>query len=110
MSDEKHVLVTGGSGFVASHIIDLLIQKNYAVTATVRSPPRGEEILELHPEWKANLSFVYVPDIAVELAFDDVFKNAKAPFNYVIHTASPVHFNVQDLKKEIVDPAVQGYG
>lgn len=110
MTDRKHVLVTGGSGFVASHIIDLLIQKKYAVTATVRSPSKGEEIFKLHPEWTDSLSFVYVPDVAVEGAFDDVFNNAKTPFSYAIHTASPVHFDVKDLKKDLVDPAVQGYG
>lgn len=108
MTDQKHVLVTGGSGFVASHIISLLLEKNYAVTATVRSPAKGEEILKLHPEWTKSLSFAYIPDVAVECAFDEVFKNAKPPFNYIIHTASPVHFDVKDLKADLIDPAVQG--
>jgi nucleoside-diphosphate-sugar epimerase len=110
MSDQKHVLVSGGSGFVASHIVDLLIKQKYAVTATVRSPLKGEDILKLHPEWKDSISFAYIPDVAVEGAFDEVFRTAETPFTYIVHTASPVNFAVKDLKKDLVDPAVQGYG
>ena len=109
MTNQKHVLITGGSGFVASHIISLLVQENYAVTTTVRAPAKGEKLLKLHPDWKRSLSIAYVPDVAVECAFDEVFKNAEPPFSYVIHTASPVHFDVKDLKTDLVDPAVQGY-
>lgn len=106
MTDQKHVLVSGGSGFVASHIIDLLIKQKYAVTATVRAPPRGEEILRLHPEWTDSLTFAYIPDIAVDNAFDEAFKSAKSPLTYIIHTASPVSFAVKNLKKDLVDPAI----
>jgi nucleoside-diphosphate-sugar epimerase len=109
MAPQSHVLVSGGSGFVASHIISLLIAQKYAVTATVRAPAKGTEILNLHPEGKDNLTFAYVPDIAVEGAFDSAFKSAKTPFTYVIHTSSPVNFSVKDFKRDLVDPAVQGY-
>lgn len=30
------------------------------------------------------------------------------PFEAVIHTASPFHFNVTDIKKDLLDPAVIG--
>ncbi|KAG8767707.1 hypothetical protein FRC12_006098 [Ceratobasidium sp. 428] len=33
----QNVLVTGGNGFIAVHILVLLLQRGYAVTTTVRS-------------------------------------------------------------------------
>ena len=77
--------------------------------ASVRSNKKAEEILKLHPSWKANVSFVYVTDINVDGAFDDVFASADGEFDYIIHTASPVSFNVKDAQKDLIDPAVRGY-
>lgn len=33
MASKKHVIITGGSGFIGSHLSDLLLKKGYAVTA-----------------------------------------------------------------------------
>lgn len=33
---------------------------------------------------------------------------ADPPFDYVIHTASPFHFNIQDPVKDFLDPAIRG--
>lgn len=30
------------------------------------------------------------------------------PFDYVLHTASPFHFNIQDPVKDFLDPAIKG--
>ncbi len=30
------------------------------------------------------------------------------PFDFVVHTASPYHFNVQDPVKDFLDPAIKG--
>ena len=30
------------------------------------------------------------------------------PFNFVIHTASPYHFNIQDSVKDFLEPAING--
>jgi hypothetical protein len=37
-----------------------------------------------------------------------VFKAEKYGFDYIIHTASPVKFVVDDVKKDLLDPAIQG--
>ena len=38
------VLVTGGSGFIALHCIDQLLDKGYGVSTTLRSESRIDEI------------------------------------------------------------------
>jgi hypothetical protein len=54
------------------------------------------------------LSFVSVADVASKGVFDEVFSKAIDRFDFVVHTASPVKFNVTDFQKELIDPAVQG--
>ena len=65
-------------------------------------------ILDHHPETpKSRLSYVIVKDISQPNAFDEAVKS-DPPFEAVIHTASPFHYNAQDAKKDILDPAVIG--
>ncbi|KAL9011086.1 MAG: hypothetical protein Q9180_009228, partial [Flavoplaca navasiana] len=40
-------------------------------------------------------------------AFDEAVKS-DPPFEWVIHTASPFHFNITDTKKDLLDPAIIG--
>lgn len=56
---------------------------------------------------KDKLDFVIVEDIADVDAFDNALKS-DPPFEAVIHTSSPFHFNVTDTKKDLLDPAVNG--
>ena len=56
---------------------------------------------------KDKLDFVIVEDIAKPGAFDKAIVS-DPPFETVIHTASPFHFNVTDPQKELLDPAVIG--
>ncbi|KAI8687815.1 Epimerase domain-containing protein [Fusarium keratoplasticum] len=102
------VLLTGGSGFIAAHILDQLLEKDYTVVTTVRSEAKAQKIRDAHPGEAADgkLEVVIVPDIAQPGAFDEV---AKTPgIDAVLHTASPFHFNITDPKKDLVDPAVIG--
>ncbi|PYH94495.1 NAD(P)-binding protein [Aspergillus ellipticus CBS 707.79] len=101
------VLVTGGSGFIASHCLKTLLAGNHTVVTTVRSAEKGEKILAAHSEAsKGQLSYVVVPDIAQEGAFDKAVIS-DPPFDAVLHTASPFHFRFQD-PKELLDPAIHG--
>lgn len=75
---------------------------------TVRSDAKGQSILKAHPKVpKERLSYVLVEDIAKEGAFDEAVKSTP-PFEAVLHTASPFHFNVTDPKKDLLDPAIIG--
>ncbi|KAF5012529.1 hypothetical protein FDECE_1428 [Fusarium decemcellulare] len=102
------VLLTGGSGFIAAHVLDQLLEKDYTVVTTVRSESKAQKIRNAHPDKAKDgkLQVVIVPDIAQPDAFDEV---AKTPgLDAVLHTASPFHFNITDPKKDLIDPAVIG--
>ncbi|KAK3344244.1 hypothetical protein B0T25DRAFT_573196 [Lasiosphaeria hispida] len=101
------VLLTGGSGFIAAHILEQLLSKGHSVVTTVRSEEKATKIREAYPDKSADdLNVVIVPDIAKPDAFDEV---AKIPgIEVVLHTASPFHFHFKDPKTELIDPAVIG--
>jgi len=102
------VLLTGGSGFIAAHVLEYLLEHGHSVVTTVRSTEKAQKIKEAHPKiGKDKLDFVIVEDIAQEGAFDNAVKS-NPPFEAVIHTASPFHFNVTDTKKDLLDPAIIG--
>ncbi|EXJ92162.1 dihydroflavonol-4-reductase [Capronia epimyces CBS 606.96] len=99
------VLLTGGTGFIATHVLDQLLQHGHRVVTTVRSVEKGRILLDL---FKGRpVSYSVVGDIAIEGAFDAAVKS-DPPFDAVIHTASPFHYNVTDNKKDMIDPAVLG--
>ncbi|KAI0839422.1 NAD(P)-binding protein [Hypoxylon sp. FL0890] len=107
-SPKGTVLVTGGSGFIASHIIDALLDDGYQVVTTARSDEKGRRILESAPlAQREKLSYVIVDDVARDRAFDSVFEKEPA-FDYVVHTASPYQLNVQDPIRDLLDPAIKG--
>ena len=59
------VLVTGGSGFIAAHVVESLLKKGHSVVTTVRSDEKGQKILEAHPSLgKDALSYVIVADMS----------------------------------------------
>ncbi|KAB5527978.1 hypothetical protein GE09DRAFT_410038 [Coniochaeta sp. 2T2.1] len=101
------VLLTGGTGFIASHILDQLLAHGYTVVATVRSKEKGPSLRSSLPESCTNFDFVVVEDITKEGAFDEAVTSTP-PFNYVIHTASPYHLNPRDPVADFLDPAIKG--
>ena len=50
----KPVLVTGGSGYVASWIIKMLLEEGINVNATVRDPSNFKKVIILRP-WRKHL-------------------------------------------------------
>lgn len=102
------VLLTGGSGFIAAHVLDYLLENGHSVVTTVRSQEKADKIKEAHPKHNnSQLSFALVEDIAKEGAFDKAIVS-DPPFEAVIHTSSPFHFNTNDPQKDLLDPAVIG--
>ncbi|CAN8104714.1 unnamed protein product [Discula destructiva] len=105
---KESVLLTGGSGFVATHVLDSLLAHGFSVVVTARSHEKGIAIIDhLAKDRQPCVSYEVVPDLARDGAFDHVFQ-ADHNFDYVVHTASPVVFKVDDPLKDVLDPAIKG--
>ncbi len=102
----SHVLVTGGSGFIAIWTVYQLLERGHKVRATVRSTEKGQYIEQLFSsKFSGKFDFVIAEDLEKEGAFDEAVKGVDA----VLHTASPFHFNIEgDPKKTLINPAVNG--
>lgn len=103
------VLLTGGSGFIAAHTLKVLLEHGHSVVTTVRTQAKADHIKKAYQSYsdKGLLGFSIVPDIAKPDAFDQAVIS-DPPFEAVLHTASPFHFNVTDVKKDLLDPAIIG--
>jgi hypothetical protein len=102
-------LLTGANSFVAAHILDRLISAGHHVTGSVRNASKGQQILDLHPDYAGHLDFVTVEDYAAEGAWDEVFKTHD--FDYIVHTAAPLLDNPAntDFDRDFLRPSVEGY-
>ena len=101
------VLVTGGSGFIASHCILQLLAAGHRVRTTVRNLNREGSVRAMLKEGGAQpgdrLSF-----IAADLEKDAGWPEAVAGCEYVLHVASPLPPNVPKNEDELIVPAREG--
>ena len=91
ISDSDLVLVTGASGFLATHIVKLLLEQGSRVRGTVRSLQNEKKVVTLRklvPNPKHELELV-----EADLLDEDSWLNAVRGYTYVIHTASPFPIN-----------------
>lgn len=105
--EKELVLVTGGSGYIASNIIIQLLEQGYSVRATVRSLEKIDRVKKIVRAGGignlADLSFIET-DLSSEYNWDKAMKGV----TYVIHSASPTpKLNFKD-EREMIDPAVNG--
>lgn len=101
------ILLTGASGFIASHVLEKLLARGYSVRLTVRSEDKAQKLLAAHSAHADKLDYVLVPDIIVPGAFDKAVQS-DPPLDGILHIASPFHFNVTDPQKQLMEPAIQG--
>lgn len=84
------VLITGVSGFIASHTANQFLEDGYRVRGTVRSLEKADWLYKLFNEKYGNGKFeaVEVPDMMVDNAFDQAVKGVDG----ICHMASDMTF------------------
>lgn len=101
------VLVTGGSGFVGSHLILQLLADGYVVRTTIRSLKKEQAVRKMLKDAGAEtgdkLSF-----FEANLEKDDGWKEAITGCEYVHHVASPFPLEMPKHEDELIIPAREG--
>ncbi|PSM56138.1 epimerase [Clostridium diolis] len=107
MMEKELVLVTGGSGFIAVHIILKLLKRGYRVRTTLRTLSRKDEVKSMLAKGGA-VDFENLEFIQTDLTSDINWIEAVTDANYVIHVASPTPATRPDDGDEMVKMAVDG--
>eukprot|EP00914_Ancora_sagittata_P013490 GHVO01026547.1.p1 GENE.GHVO01026547.1~~GHVO01026547.1.p1 ORF type:complete len:397 (+),score=40.31 GHVO01026547.1:111-1193(+) len=101
------VLVTGASGYIATHVVQQLLKAGYSVRGTVRSLVNEQKVKplkELCPDAAHPLELV-----EADLNDPECWDKAVEGCSHVMHTASPFPSSTpKDPEKEIIRPAVDG--
>lgn len=100
------VLVTGGSGYIASWCIVALLERGYTVRTTVRS-------LDKEPAARAAIASAVDPGerlsfFAAELTRPEGWDEAVAGCEFVLHVASPLGMSMPDDPEVLIRPAREG--
>ncbi|KAL0291434.1 UNVERIFIED_CONTAM: Alpha-N-acetylglucosaminidase [Sesamum calycinum] len=101
----KVVCVTGASGYVASWLVKLLLERGYTVKGTLRNLNDPNQILHLKALNGADERLhLLQADLLEDGSFDSLVDGCEGVF----HTASPVLFSTTHPQAELIEPAVQG--
>ena len=104
---KQPVLVTGGTGYLASWIIRYLLEQGTPVNTTVRNLSDKKKhafLLDMAEELNGSLRL-----FEADLLREGSFKEAMKGCSVVFHTASPFYVTrIKNPVKELIQPAVQG--
>lgn len=101
----KSILVSGASGYIASHVIKELLARGYKVIGTVRNLANKEKYQFLYEfdHSKENLELRQA-----DLLNRESWESALNGVDSVIHVASPIPPGVPKDENDIIKPAVEG--
>ncbi len=101
------VLVTGISGFIASHIAVKLLEKGYAVRGTVRNAVKGADIA-VKICAAANVPEGSIELVEADLSSDAGWEEAVQDCRYIQHIASPLPIEPPSDREGLVPEARAG--
>ena len=100
------ILVTGVSGFIASHVTERLLKKGYAVRGTVRNKDKGQKIVDklaAHGSDTSKLE-LFEADLGSDAGWQDAVKDCR----YIQHIASPFPLEAPSDREALVPEARAG--
>jgi len=103
----KPVLVTGGTGYVASWIIKMLLEEGITVHATVRDPSDIQKVQHLKTLAEASTGqlTLFKSNLLDTGSFDEPMQDCEL----VIHTASPFFITrIKNPEEELIRPTREG--
>ena len=103
--NQRKVLVTGASGYIALHCILELLNNGYKVKGSLRNLDREDEIRKsLGTDFNNNnLEFC-----KLNLLNDEGWEDAASDCDYLFHIASPCSVEEPESEKELITPALEG--
>ncbi len=102
----KPVSVTGANGYVASWLVNKLLDEGITVHAAVRSPENDKKVGHLKELAKNAAGSLKL--FKADLLTPDAYTEGMQGCELVFHTASPFVTNVKDPQKELIEPAEKG--
>ena len=104
MSDR--VLVTGITGYIASHVTAKLLEQGYAVRGTVRNAAKGRRVLDAMAHAGVDVAGVEV--VEADLGADAGWAEAVAGCRFIQHIASPFPLEAPSDREALVPEARAG--
>lgn len=93
------VLVTGGTGFLGSHVVKELLSRGYSVRATTRSLADADFLKEIPGELEI---------VEMDLLDSEQVAKAVEGCEDIIHCAAALPVGAKNAQRDIVDPSVIG--
>jgi nucleoside-diphosphate-sugar epimerase len=106
-ADQQLVLVTGGSGFIAGHVILQLLERGYRVRTTVRSLDREKTVRDILGD-AGMVNGEALEFVAADLLDDQGWGAAVDGVDSVMHVASPVQPGHVENEDDLIIPAREG--
>lgn len=106
IGDDDLILVTGASGYIATHIVKQLLEKGYRVRGTVRNLTDDKKVAPLRK--LAGRSRFELELVEADLNKEETWLSAVKGCTYVLHTASPFPLKTPTNENELIKPAVNG--
>jgi dihydroflavonol-4-reductase len=101
-----HVLVTGATGFIASHTILALLDAGHTVRGTARSAAKAAALNATLSAYSGRP--IEIELVSADLSSDTGWAEAMVGIDYVQHLASPIPANLPRDPDELIIPARDG--